>query len=35
MDIWGIWIKFPGFTIDIVAKLNSVVLLNYSNPIFG
>jgi hypothetical protein len=34
MDIWDIWIKFPGSTIAIVAKLNTVVILDYSNPIF-
>jgi hypothetical protein len=35
MDIWDIWIKFLGLTIAIVAKLNTVVILEYSNPIFG
>jgi hypothetical protein len=35
MDIWDIWIKFLGLTIAIVAKLNTIVLLDYSNPIFG
>jgi hypothetical protein len=35
MDIWDIWIKFLGLIIAIVAKLNIVVVLDYSNPIFG
>jgi hypothetical protein len=35
MDIWDIWIKFLRLSIAIVAKLNTVVLLDYSNPIFG
>jgi hypothetical protein len=35
MDIWDIWIKFLVLTIFIVANLNTIVLLDYSNPIFG
>jgi hypothetical protein len=35
MDIWDIWIKFLRLSIAIVAKLNTIVLLDYSNPIFG
>jgi hypothetical protein len=35
IDIWDNWIKFLGLIIAIVAKLNSVVLLDYSNLIFG
>jgi type IV secretory pathway VirB3-like protein len=34
MDIWDIWIKFLRLMIIIVANLNIVVLLDYSNPIF-
>jgi hypothetical protein len=33
-DIWDIWIKFLRLTIFIVANLNTIVLLDYSNPIF-
>jgi hypothetical protein len=35
MYIWDIWIKFLGLTITIIAKFNTIVLLDYSNPIFG
>jgi hypothetical protein len=34
MDIWDIWIKFLGLTIVIVANLNTIILLDYSNLIF-
>jgi hypothetical protein len=35
MDIWDIWIKFLGLTIAIIDKFNTIVLLDYLNPIFG